>query len=242
VCLRYRRDTPEVLKGVSVCIPAGARVGVVGRTGAGKTSLIAALLRTADVQSGSITLDAVDTASVPRTRLRGVISYVPQEAVLFTGSVRKNLDVLGQHSGAGGEERLWEALRAVGLVGGATSGAARIDSLEGTQVGEGGGNFSAGERQLICIARAMLKRARVVVMDEATASVDAAGDELVQAALRKAFEGATTLVVAHRINTVLDSDLILCMQDGRVAEFGPPQELLRKGGLFRDLVEESSAK
>ncbi len=242
VCLRYRRDTPEVLKGVSVCIPAGARVGVVGRTGAGKTSLIAALLRTADVQSGSITLDAVDTASVPRTRLRGVISYVPQEAVLFTGSVRKNLDVLGQHGGAGGEKRLWEALRAVGLVGGATSGAARIDSLEGTQVGEGGGNFSAGERQLICIARAMLKRARVVVMDEATASVDAAGDELVQAALRKAFEGATTLVVAHRINTVLDSDLILCMQDGRVAEFGPPQELLRKGGLFRDLVEESSAK
>ena len=243
--MAYRADTPEVLAGVTLAIPAGARVGIVGRTGAGKSSLIAALLRTADVQAGKIEVDGVDTRRVPRGALRRAISYVPQEAVLFSGSVRKNLDVLGAHGGAEGEGRLWAALQAVGLAGGgAGGGPPRIEgSLEAVQVGEGGGNFSAGERQLLCIARAMLKRARVVVMDEATASVDAAGDERVQGAMQQAFQGATQLIVAHRINTVLGCDYILCMDRGRVGEWGKPEELLRReGGLFRCLVEESARK
>jgi ABC-type multidrug transport system fused ATPase/permease subunit len=220
-----------VLRGVTAALPSGVRVGVVGRTGAGKSSLVAALLRTADVQGGCVMLDGVDTAGLPLPALRRAITLVPQDAALFAGTVRRNLDALGEHPDAA----LGAALRAVGLD-------ARLGGAGGlnANVAEGGANFSAGERQLLAIARALLRKARVVVLDEATASVDAAGDAVVQRALREHLQGATVLTIAHRLQTVLDSDLVIVMGEGRVAEMGTPDELLEKGGLFLALVKESS--
>jgi ABC-type multidrug transport system fused ATPase/permease subunit len=229
--LAYRAGTPQVLRGVTAALPSGVRVGVVGRTGAGKSSLVAALLRTADVQGGCVMLDGVDTAGLPLPALRRAITLVPQDAALFAGTVRRNLDALGEHPDAA----LGAALRAVGLD-------ARLGGAGGlnANVAEGGANFSAGERQLLAIARALLRKARVVVLDEATASVDAAGDAVVQRALREHLQGATVLTIAHRLQTVLDSDLVIVMGEGRVAEMGTPDELLEKGGLFLALVKESS--
>jgi ABC-type multidrug transport system fused ATPase/permease subunit len=227
--MRYRPNTPEVLRGLSAVLPGGSRIGVCGRTGAGKSSLIAALFRTADEQSGSILIDGLDTAAMPLHSLRSSLALVPQDAALFRGSLRRNLDVLGGSS----DEQLWAALEAVGL-------RAAVSSLE-AQVAEGGANFSAGERQLISIARAFLRQAKIVVLDEATANVDSSGDALVQAAFKSAFRGATVITVAHRLATILDSDLILVLKEGVIAEMGPPQALLQDAAsLFSGLVQESA--
>ena len=253
-----------MLKGLNVSIPGGVRVGVVGRTGAGKSSLFAALLRTGDVEGGEIFLDGVPISRPPLPVLRKAIALVPQEAYLFSGTVRRNLDPLGLYK----EEELWEALEAVGLKGGGTSTStstsststnsgsstsSSITSLE-APVAEGGLNMSGGERQLLTIARALLKKhgAALVLMDEATASLDPARDALVQNALRAAFSGSgsggeprnspTVLIIAHRVHTVMDCDYILGLRGGRVVEFAPPGELLKdEHSLFAGLVRESTS-
>jgi ABC-type multidrug transport system fused ATPase/permease subunit len=230
--LAYRVGTPLVLRGVTASLPAGARVGVVGRTGAGKSSLLAALLRTADVQGGCVRVDGVDTAALPLPALRRAITLVPQDAALFAGSVRRNLDALGER----GDGEIEGALRAVGLSArlGGGGGALDLDA----RVAEGGANFSAGERQLLSLARALLRRTRLVLLDEATASIDAAGDALVQRAIKEHFKGATVITIAHRLQTVLDSDVIIVVEGGCVAEAGPPAQLMERGGLFAQLVRE----
>jgi ABC-type branched-subunit amino acid transport system ATPase component len=252
----YRPNTPAALVDFSLDVPAGARLGVVGRTGAGKSSLLAALFRTADLQSGLVSIDGVDIKRVPLSVLRRRLTFVPQDALLFAGTVRRNLDVLGRHSDA----ELVAALEAVGMREqverlGAESGGAATDAGAGAgapassaasglsaAVTEGGANFSAGERQLLTIARALLRKSKIVVLDEATASTDSTTDAKVQAALRAAFGGSTCLTVAHRLNTIVDSDLVAVLGGGRLLEVGAPDELLRReGGAFAALVAESQA-
>jgi len=215
---------PEVLHGVNFSVHAGAKLGIVGRTGSGKSSLAVALFRLVEPCGGSVVIDGVDCAAVPLPLLRGRLSIIPQEPVLFSASLRRNVDPFGQHS----DEALRAALARVRL------GDRDLDM----EVAEGGANLSVGERQLLCIARAFLRRSSVILFDEATASVDAATDAFLQGAIRELFASATVLTIAHRLATVADADAVLVMDAGVVAEYGPPAQLLaRPGGAFRRMVD-----
>eukprot|EP00581_Thalassiosira_minuscula_P016410 CAMPEP_0183715472 /NCGR_PEP_ID=MMETSP0737-20130205/9671_1 /TAXON_ID=385413 /ORGANISM="Thalassiosira miniscula, Strain CCMP1093" /LENGTH=1569 /DNA_ID=CAMNT_0025944567 /DNA_START=70 /DNA_END=4779 /DNA_ORIENTATION=+ len=249
--LKYRSNLPLVLKGLNINIPARCKVGVVGRTGAGKSTLMVALLRIVELYSGSIKIDDVDIRSVGLKKLRSVIAVIPQDPVLFSGTIRSNLDPFGEYD----DERLFEVLEHVGLyavmervssklsltsagsdkwAGGRTQ---PIKSLS-EEVSEGGSNFSVGQRQLLVIARAMLTGASIVIMDEATASVDADTDARIQRVFRSEFKNATCITVAHRLNTIMDSDLVLVMDDGKAAEFDRPSTLLsQENGIFKSLVD-----
>lgn len=240
VKLRYRQGLPLVLRGLDIDIPAGSKVGVVGRTGAGKSTLMVALLRIVELAEGSIYIDDQDTKDVGLAKLRSNIAVIPQDPVLYSGTVRSNLDPFGDYA----EEKLYEVLLRVGLYRSATSssqslssiGESRVSSLA-DEVTEGGSNFSVGQRQLLVIARALLNGSKLVIMDEATAAVDAKTDAAIQKVMREEFSAATVLTVAHRINTIMDSNYILVMSDGRASEFDTPKNLLEQGGLFRDLVQ-----
>eukprot|EP00756_Hemistasia_phaeocysticola_P028921 Hpha_TRINITY_DN16199_c4_g4::TRINITY_DN16199_c4_g4_i1::g.7307::m.7307/K05673/ABCC4; ATP-binding cassette, subfamily C (CFTR/MRP), member 4 len=225
LCVRYREDLPVVLRDVTATVPSGKKVGIVGRTGSGKSSLVQALLGLNEVCGGTLSLGGVDVQKLPLKNRRNAVSYIPQDPVLFQGSVRSNLDPFGDHP----DSELKEVLVAARLP-------AHVD-LE-TSIEEAGGNFSTGERQLFSLARAMLRRAPIVIMDEATASVDYETDALIQATIRSStfFKGSTLLVIAHRLETVRDSDLILVFDAGCLVEHGPPQELLAKGGVFASLT------
>ena len=227
VTLRYRPELPPALRGVSFSVEAGERLGVVGRSGSGKSSLVSALLRLVEVENGAISVDGVDVRSVPLARLRAGIAVVMQDAVMFSGDLRYNLDP----ARACTDEALTRALRRVRLCAEADDAAEKLKEA----VGEGGDNWSAGQRQLICLARAILRGAKVLVCDEATSSIDAETDGVVQGVLRE--RRATMLVIAHRLETILDSDRVLLMDAGAVAEEGPPAELAaRVGGRFAALL------
>lgn len=227
--LRYRPGLPLVLKGLNLTIPSQSRVGIVGRTGAGKSSLVTALLRLVELDDGQIILDGVDIKSIGLRRLRSSIAVIPQDPVLFSGSIKSNLDPFEQFA----DERLVDVLVRVGLWTNESGSA--VKSLE-DQVLQDGSNFSAGQRQLLVIARALLDGAGVVICDEATAAIDAEADSRIQRVLRTDFAKATTLTVAHRLNTIMDSTHILVMSDGKAVEFDTPGKLLSKGGFFKDLV------
>lgn len=240
--LRYRPGLPLVLKGLDLDIPAGSKVGVVGRTGAGKSTLMVALLRVVELAEGKVIVDGQDVRKVGLAKLRSNIAVIPQDPVLYSGTVRTNLDPFDDFP----DEKLYEVLDRVGLHSMASAsmssnslsslGRARVEELS-DEVTEGGSNFSVGQRQLLVIARALLNGSKLVIMDEATAAVDAETDAAIQKVMRVEFEKATVITVAHRINTIMDSDFILVMSDGRAAEFDKPKTLLERGGLFRDLVE-----
>jgi len=238
VKLRYRPGLPLVLKGLDFVIPAQSKVGVVGRTGAGKSSLLVALLRIAELESGSILIDGIDVSAIGVALLRTKIATIPQDPTLFSGTIRSNVDPFNEYS----DDRLNGVLRRVGLFGSVGS---RIDNKDhqvvedilDNAVLEGGSNFSVGQRQLIVIARALLREANIVILDEATASVDADTDARIQRVMRTEFKRATCITVAHRINTIMDSTHILVMDNGRVSEFDSPSTLLAKGGLYKDLVD-----
>lgn len=228
----YRAGLPDVLKGVTLRIAAGERVGVVGRTGSGKSSICLCLFRLMARQRGLVTIDGVDTATVELGRLRRSIGIIPQDPVLFLGSVRYNLDPFGRH----GDAELWRALERAHV-------AASIRALDAglsSPVQEGGSNFSQGERQLLCMARALLRNSRIMILDEATASIDTRTDELIQQTIRAEFVGCTVLTIAHRIDTIVDADRILVLDAGEVAEFDPPKKLLkRRGSSFKALARAS---
>lgn len=219
--LRYRPGLPLVLRGVTADVRAGMRVGVVGRTGSGKSTLIAALFRMVEPAGGRCLIDGVDTSTVPLPRLRSALCIVPQNPTLFSGSVRFNLDPTRRVP----DDDAWRAL-----------GAVRLDrlvrSLDGgldAEVGEGGGALSVGERQLVCLARAVLQKSAVLILDEATASTDAETDAQIQEMLRTTFRGRTTITIAHRVETLADYDRVLVLDAGRVKQFGTFEEVFRDG-------------
>ncbi|XP_021915794.1 multidrug resistance-associated protein 4-like isoform X2 [Zootermopsis nevadensis] len=225
--LKYGEDQPCVLKDLHFKIAPSHKVGIVGRTGAGKSSLISALFRLAKLD-GSIKIDGINTNDIGLHDLRARISIIPQEPVLFSESLRHNLDPFDQFS----DEALWNSLEEVDLK-------AAVTSLD-MQVQEGGSNFSVGQRQLICLARAILRNNKILVLDEATANVDPETDTFVQETIRRKFKNCTVLTIAHRLNTIMDSDRVLVMDSGTMVEYDHPYALLqRNNGYFFKLVEET---
>ncbi|KCV70415.1 hypothetical protein H696_02759 [Fonticula alba] len=219
---RYRPGLDLVLRDISLAIGAREKIGVVGRTGAGKSSLTLALFRLIEAASGYIDIDQVDTSRLGLHDLRSRLSIIPQEPVLFGGSVRQNLDPFDDHT----DEAVWAALHSAHI-------GPHIASLEGQLsaiVAQGGENFSVGQRQLICLGRALLRRSQILVLDEATAAVDVETDTLIQSTIRKEFAGCTIITIAHRLHTIMDSDRVLVLDHGRVAEFDSPQALLAQPG------------
>ncbi|ETV90679.1 hypothetical protein H310_14573 [Aphanomyces invadans] len=224
--MRYRSHLDLVLKNVSFTVQAGEKVGICGRTGSGKSSLMAALFRMVEATDGRIRIDGVDIATVDLHTLRSRLTIIPQDPVLFSGSLRFNLDPANEAS----DDELWCVLKKVHLAD------VVEDGLEFV-VAEKGGNLSVGQRQLVCIARALLRRSRVVVLDEATANIDLESDRLIQNTIKDCFDGVTMLVIAHRLDTILDSDRILVMDHGSVVEYGTPSALLAiEGGAFAQLA------
>jgi ATP-binding cassette subfamily C (CFTR/MRP) protein 1 len=202
-----------------------------------------ALLRIVELDSGKILIDGVDIRTLGLTKLRSKIAVIPQDPVLFSGTIRTNLDPFNEYS----DDTLLDCLTRVGLFASASASNVSLSSMSsnGVQslndsVKESGTNFSVGQRQLLVIARALLCGAAIVIMDEATAAVDADTDARIQKVMRSEFADATCITVAHRLNTIMDCDLILVMGDGRVEEFDTPKALLSKGGMFRDLVRAAS--
>ncbi|GAA5929198.1 hypothetical protein JCM1841_006231 [Sporobolomyces salmonicolor] len=232
VAARYRQGLDLVLKDVSFEIKGGEKVGVCGRTGAGKSSLTMVLYRVIEAESGTVSIDGVDVRQIGLHDLRSRLSIIPQDSQCFEGTLRANLDPSGQSSDA----QLWAALEQCRLK-------EHVESMDGkldAKIDEGGSNLSSGQRQLMCLGRALLRRSKILVLDEATAAVDVESDREIQLIIRKEFAAATTFTIAHRINTILDSDKVLVMDKGRVAEFDSPAALLqRKDSIFYSLALEA---
>ncbi|RHY59030.1 hypothetical protein DYB34_010748 [Aphanomyces astaci] len=225
--MRYQDQLDLVLTNISINVEPGHQVGICGRTGSGKSSLMAALFRMVPASCGRITIDGVDIASVSVTSLRQGLTIIPQDPVLFSGSIRLNLDPTNCATDA----ELWTALKQVHLSG------AVIPTLE-FAICERGSNLSVGQRQLVCIARALLRRSKVVVLDEATANIDPESDRLIQATMRECFENVTRLIIAHRLDTILDSDRILVLDAGVAVEYDAPSTLLaNKHSAFAQLAQ-----
>jgi len=247
VTMRYRPGLPLVLKGLTVDIKGGERVGIVGRTGAGKSSIMSCLFRLVEIDGGSITIDGVDIGRMSLTDLRSRLSIIPQDPTLFKGTVRSNLDPLNEHT----DLELWTALRQANLVDTETVDTSNTDDMAAAAsesrmsvgiddpVVAEGLNFSLGQRQLLAFARARLRNSRIIVCDEATSAVDLATDNLVQKTMQTAFEGRTLLVIAHRLRTIINSDKVLVMGGGRIEEMGVPWRLWRQGGGFREICDKS---
>ncbi|KAK0617970.1 P-loop containing nucleoside triphosphate hydrolase protein [Bombardia bombarda] len=264
----YADDLPPVLKGLTFSVNRNERIGVVGRTGAGKSSLTLALFRFLEARSGTIHIDGLDISKIKLHDLRSRLAIIPQDPVLFSGTIRSNLDPFDRHS----DSELRDCLERVHLVtddtaepsGTATptepsSSSSPVPTIVAkntnifrnlnSQISEGGLNLSQGQRQLLCLARAIVSRPRVMVLDEATSAVDMHTDALIQRSIREEFTDATLVVIAHRLSTIADFDRILVLSDGRVAEFGTPRELWERDGegegeksMFRAMCDESGER
>jgi len=229
--IRYRKSLPPSLKGVSFSVPSGTRIGVVGRTGSGKSTLVQALFRLLEAERGSIHVGGVDIKSLGLHKLRKGMSVINQHPVLFSGTVRENLDPFSGYS----DDQIKDALTDVQMM-------KAINDLPGgihSAVAESGSNFSIGERQLLCLARAMLQKSKILVLDEPTANVDHRTDKLLQKAVNKSFNGATIISVAHRLDTIIENDMILVLGNGEVLECGSPHELISQDGVFTSLVNDT---
>ncbi|KAM3862000.1 ATP-binding cassette sub-family C member 4-like [Diretmus argenteus] len=227
----YSANGPLVLQNLTTVFTSKEKVGIVGRTGAGKSSLISALFRLAEPE-GRITIDGFLTSEIGLHTLRQRMSIIPQDPVLFTGTMRKNLDPFSQHT----DEDLWNALQEVQLK-------ATVEELPNkleTVLAESGSNFSVGQRQLVCLARAVLRKNRILIIDEATANVDPRTDGLIQQTIRDKFQECTVLTIAHRLNTIIDCDRILVLDAGRIQEYDEPYALLQnQDGLFYQMVQQT---
>uniref|UniRef100_A0A2N9IXM5 ABC-type xenobiotic transporter n=1 Tax=Fagus sylvatica TaxID=28930 RepID=A0A2N9IXM5_FAGSY len=228
--IRYRPNAPLVLKDINCIFKEGTRVGVVGRTGSGKTTLISALFRLVEPASGKILVDGLDICSIGLKDLRMRLSIIPQEPTLFRGSVRTNLDPLGLYS----DDEIWKALEKCQLKATIRS----LPNLLDSSVSDEGENWSAGQRQLFCLGRVLLKRNRILVLDEATASIDSATDAILQRIIRQEFSECTVITVAHRVPTVIDSDMVMVLSYGKLVEYDEPSKLLETNSSFSKLVAE----
>ena len=230
-CLRYREDLDLVLKHINVTIEGGEKVGIVGRTGAGKSSLTLGLFRINESAEGEIIIDGVNIAKIGLHNLRFKITIIPQDPVLFSGSLRMNLDPFSQYS----DEEVWMALELAHLKGFVS---ALPDKLN-HECAEGGENLSVGQRQLVCLARALLRKTKILVLDEATAAVDLETDNLIQSTIRTQFEDCTVLTIAHRLNTIMDYTRVIVLDKGEVRECGAPSELLQQRGIFYSMAKDA---
>ncbi|KKK21636.1 hypothetical protein ARAM_005251 [Aspergillus rambellii] len=251
----YAPELPPVLNGLSFTVTKHQRVGIVGRTGAGKSSLALALFRFLEARQGHIYIDGIDVFKIKLHDLRSRLAIIPQDPVLFSGTVRSNLDPFDEY----GDSELYDALERVHLISAdenktlsqPATDASSTSLVKPTNafkslsspISEGGLNLSQGQRQLLCLARAIVSRPKIMVLDEATSAVDMETDMLIQQSIRAEFKATTLLVIAHRLSTIVDFDRVLVMDTGRVAEFGTPQELMKiEQGIFKNLVENSGEK
>jgi ATP-binding cassette subfamily C (CFTR/MRP) protein 1 len=238
VCMRYRSDLPDSLHQLNLHIRAGEHVAIVGRTGAGKSSIINALFRFNPLSSGRIQIDGLDISQMPLTSLRRALAIVPQETDFFSGTVRSNLDPFGEYT----EPELTQALRDAHL----DKTVSLADAVQ-----TGGSNLSVGQRQLLALARVMLRRSKILIFDEATSSLDTDTDELVQVAMRKSTQDKTVLCIAHRLRTVLWYDRVCVMDEGKIVELASPAQLwddpegrfrrmCDQAGITRTMIESTS--
>ncbi|XP_019618609.1 PREDICTED: multidrug resistance-associated protein 1-like [Branchiostoma belcheri] len=228
---RYREGLDLVIKDITVNINSGEKIGIVGRTGAGKSSLVLALFRIIEAAGGEIVIDGVNISDIGLHDLRSRITVIPQDPVVFSGTLRVNLDPFEKHTDA----EIWRALDLSHLKDFVTG----LDKQLDHQVSEGGTNLSVGQRQLVCLARALLRKSKLLVLDEATASVDPETDALIQATIRAQFADCTVLTIAHRLNTIMDSTRILVLDGGKVAEFDTPENLISSKGIFSSMVQDA---
>ncbi|XP_050236219.1 ABC transporter C family member 4 [Mercurialis annua] len=228
--VKYRPNTPLVLKGITLSIHGGEKIGVVGRTGSGKSTLIQVLFRLVEPTGGKIIIDGIDISMLGLHDLRSRFGIIPQEPVLFEGTVRSNIDPIGEYS----DEQIWKSLERCQLK---DVVAGKPEKLDATVV-DNGDNWSVGQRQLLCLGRVMLKRSRLLFMDEATASVDSQTDGVIQKIIREDFAACTIISIAHRIPTVMDCDRVLVIDAGKAKEFDRPSRLLERASLFAALVQE----
>ncbi|ETS80377.1 hypothetical protein PFICI_07906 [Pestalotiopsis fici W106-1] len=238
--MRYRANLPLVLKGMTMHVRGGERIGIVGRTGAGKSSIMSTLFRLVELSGGHITIDGLDISTIGLHDLRSRLAIIPQDPTLFRGTVRSNLDPFSEHD----DLKLWSALRQADLV----SQDASIDDRDPTRVHldttveEDGLNFSLGQRQLMALARALVRGSQIIVCDEATSSVDMETDDKIQNTIATGFKGKTLLCIAHRLRTIIGYDRICVMDAGRIAELDTPAALWRQGGIFRSMCDRSGIR
>ncbi|KAF8409705.1 hypothetical protein HHK36_005784 [Tetracentron sinense] len=229
--VRYAPHMPLVLRGLTCTFSGGMKTGIVGRTGSGKSTLIQTLFRLVDPAAGQILIDGINISTIGLHDLRSRLSIIPQDPTMFEGTVRSNLDPLEEYT----DEQIWEALDRCQLGEEVRKKEGKLDSA----VTENGENWSMGQRQLVCLGRVLLKKSKVLVLDEATASVDTATDNLIQQTLKQHFSDCTVITIAHRITSVLDSDMVVLLDHGLVMEYDSPKKLLEnKFSSFAKLVAE----
>ena len=228
--VRYRPDTKIILKDLNILIQPGEKIGIVGRTGSGKSTLCLCLFRILEATSGQILIDNIDISLIGLSLLRSIITVIPQDPTLIEGSLRENLDPSGKYD----DQTMIESLKSIGME--------YILEKEGLNfiVKENGNNLSQGERQLLCIARALIRKSLIIIMDEATSSIDYETEQLIQKVILNNLKDSTVLTIAHRIKTILDYDRILVFEQGNLIEEGSPKELIeKKEGHFFNLYSQS---
>lgn len=235
VYLKYREGLPFALNDLSFHIKGGEKVGICGRTGAGKSTIISALFRFVELSSGEIKLDNQNIADLPLETLRSNFAIIPQSPVLFQGTVKSNLDPFGQYD----DHQLNAALEEAGV----SEKDLQVKFNLYASIEAEGTNMSLGERQIIALARVMVRNSRILILDEATAAVDFETDKKIQRAIKSKFKDRTVLCIAHRLETIIDYDKIIVMGSGGVLlEMGSPRELYNRNGVFTDMCEESGLK
>uniref|UniRef100_A0A671QV01 Canalicular multispecific organic anion transporter 2-like n=1 Tax=Sinocyclocheilus anshuiensis TaxID=1608454 RepID=A0A671QV01_9TELE len=229
--VRYREGLDLVLRNISLKVEGGEKIGIVGRTGAGKSSMTLCLFRLLEAADGEIVIDEVKISEIGLHDLRSKLTIIPQEPVLFSGTLRMNLDPFEKYS----DEEVWKALELSHLKRFVSNQTSKLD----LECCEGGENLSVGQRQLVCLARALLRKTRILVLDEATAAVDLETDDLIQSTIRTQFEDCTVFTIAHRLNTIMDYTRVLVLDKGQIAEFDTPTNLIAQKGIFYGMAKDA---
>ncbi|KAF4797403.1 Canalicular multispecific organic anion transporter 2 [Turdus rufiventris] len=229
--VRYRKGLDLVLKGLNLQVHGGEKIGIVGRTGAGKSSMTLCLFRILEAAKGEIKIDGVKISEIGLHDLRSRLTIIPQDPVLFSGTLRMNLDPFNKYS----DEEIWKALELSHLKRFVSSQPSMLDY----ECSEGGENLSVGQRQLVCLARALLRKTRILILDEATAAIDLETDDLIQMTIRTQFVDCTVLTIAHRLNTIMDYTRVLVLDNGTIAEFDTPANLIAAKGIFYSMAKDA---